>query len=399
VASRVKWIALAITAIALALGLARAFAPTPVAVEVALVSRAPLQVTVDDDGRTRVPDRFVVSAPLAGTLARIELEPGDTLRGGDPVARIVPLPSPLLDPRSRAEAEARVAAAAAAVRQAATAIGRARAAVEQATRDAARERALVGAGATAPRSVEEAELAERMRREELASAEFGQKVAASELQLARAAVRRLDTSTAASGEELVVRAPVEGQVLRVLQESEGVVHAGDPLVEIGDPSGIEAVVDVLTADAVQIVPGARVLIEQWGGDSALQGHVHRVEPSAFTRVSALGVEEQRVNVIVHLEGAPLGRHALGDGFRVETRIVVWEAGDVLQVPAGAVFRQGDGWAVYLAQNGRAVLRTVRLGRRSDAAAQVLGGLEVGDAVILYPGDNVRDGQRIDAEAP
>jgi len=397
-APRTKWVLGAVAAIALALGLVRAFTPAPLAVEVAAVTRGPLRVTVDEDGRTRVTDRFVVSAPLAGTLGRIELRPGDTVRRGDPVARIVPLASPLLDPRSRAESEARVAAAASARRQAQAAAERARAAADQAAREAARERAMLGAGATAVRAAEEAELAERMRREELASAAFGVKVAEAELQLARAALRRLETPGATPGQQLVVPAPVDGRVLRVVQESEGVVQPGSALVEIGDPAAIEAVVDVLTADAVRIEPGARVLIEQWGGDSVLQGHVHRVEPSAFTRVSALGVEEQRVNVIVHIEGPAERWRTLGDGFRVETRIVLWEHGDVLQVPGGAVFRQGEGWGVYVAEGGRARLRTVELGRRNDTAAQVLGGLELGDKVVLYPGDNVREGQRIEAES-
>ena len=392
---RTKWVLGAVAAVALALGVVRAFTPAPLAVEVAAVTRGPLRVTVDEDGRTRVTDRFVVSAPLAGTLGRIELQPGDPVRHGDAVARIVPLASPLLDPRSRAESEARVAAAVAVRRQAQTVLERAGAAAGQAAREAARERALLGAGATAVRAAEQAELAERMRREEVASAEFGVKVAASELELARAALRRLDAPSAAAGEQLVVRAPVDGRVLRLDQKSEGVVQPGAAIMELGDPAAIEAVVDVLTIDAVRIQPGVPVLIEEWGGDSVLLGHVHRVEPSAFTRVSALGVEEQRVNVIVHFEGPPGGWRALGDGFRVETRIVVWEDGDVLQVPAGAVFRQGEGWGVYVAAGGRARLRTIKLGRRNDTAVQVLGGLEPGDTVVLYPGDNVRDGQRIE----
>jgi HlyD family secretion protein len=394
---RTKWVLGAVAAVALALGVVRAFTPAPLAVEVAAVTRGPLRVTVDEDGRTRVTDRFVVSAPLAGTLGRIELQPGDPVRRGDAVARIVPLASPLLDPRSRAESEARVAAAVAVRRQAQTVLERAGAAAGQAAREAARERALLGAGATAVRAAEQAELAERMRREEVASAEFGVKVAASELELARAALRRLDAPSAAAGEQLVVRAPVDGRVLRLDQKSEGVVQPGAAIMELGDPAAIEAVVDVLTIDAVRIQPGVPVLIEEWGGDSVLLGHVHRVEPSAFTRVSALGVEEQRVNVIVHFEGPPGGWRALGDGFRVETRIVVWEDDDVLQVPAGAVFRQGEGWGVYVAAGGRARLRTIKLGRRNDTAVQVLGGLEPGDTVVLYPGDNVRDGQRIEAD--
>jgi HlyD family secretion protein len=381
-------------ALVLGVGLAKAFAPVPVAVEVGTVSRGPLRVAVLEDGRTRVTDRFVVSAPLTGTLGRIELQPGDTVRRGDLVAQIIPPASPLLDPRARAEAEARVAAAGAARRQAQAASDRARAAADQASREAARERTMLRAGATAARIAEEAELAERMRREELASAEFGVKIAEAELALARAAVRRLQPGTPA-GQQLAVPAPVDGQVLRVLQESEGVVQAGAPLLEIGDPTALEAVIDVLTTDAVRIKPGDPVRVEQWGGDSALSGHVHRVEPSAFTRVSALGVEEQRVNVIVHLEGAAGQSHTLGDGFRVEASIAVWEEPDVLQVPSGAVFRRGEGWGVYVVEAGRARLRPVEIGHRTDTSAQVRRGLEAGEAVVLYPGDTIRDGQRVE----
>jgi HlyD family secretion protein len=253
---------------------------------------------------------------------------------------------------------------------------------------------LLSVGATAARSAEEADLAERMRREELASAEFGVTIADAELQLARAALRRFADPAAAGNQQFVVQAPVDGRVLRVIQESEGAVAAGTPLLEMGDPQAIESVVDVLSTDAVKVTPGATVYLEGWGGDSVLTGHVHRVEPSAFTRVSALGVEEQRVNVVVHFDGPPARWGTLGDGYRVEARIVVWEDDDVLQVPAGAVFRHGDGWAVYVVEGGRARLQPVTLGRRSEAAAQVLGGIADGAPVVLYPGDAVRDNQRV-----
>jgi HlyD family secretion protein len=398
VGPRARWGLAVAAALAVALALARAFAPTPLSVEVGTVARGPLRVTVSEDGRTRVTDRYVVSAPLAGTLGRIELQPGDTVHRGDPVSRIVPLASPLLDPRARTEAEARVAAASAARRQAQAAVERAAAAADQAARDAARERTMHSAGATAARSVEEAELAERMRREELASAEFGVKVAEAELQLARAAVRRLEPG-AASGQQLAVQAPVNGVVLRLLQESEGVVQPGAALLEIGDPASLEVVIDVLTIDAVRIRPGAPVLIERWGADRALHGHVHRVEPSAFTRVSALGVEEQRVNVIIHLDDPAENWRALGDAFRVEAQIVVWEEPDVLQVPSGAVFRRGEGWAVYVVADGRARLRQVEIGHRTDTSAEVRRGLAIGDSVVLYPGDSIREGQRVEPVAP
>jgi HlyD family secretion protein len=276
------------------------------------------------------------------------------------------------------------------MRQAGTAVERARAAYTFATRDAQRQRNLLREGATAPQMMEQAETAERMRQEELASSEFGLQVTASELRLAEAALGRIGTS---SREEFLVRAPVSGHVLRVLQESEAAVQPGTPLLEIGNPFALEVVVDVLTTDAVDIRPGALVRIDRWGGDSAITGHVHRVEPSAFTRLSALGVEEQRVNVIVDLD-APRTRWAvLGDGYRVEASIEVWKGHDRLIVPGGAVFRQGDSWATYVVEDRRTYLRPVQLGRRNNAAVEVLGGLDTGERVVLYPTDNVADGVR------
>jgi HlyD family secretion protein len=388
---KVKRALWAVLAAGLTTALALALRPHPVPVETAAAVRGTLVITVDEDGRTRVRDRYLVSAPLAGTLARMALRPGDSVERGAIVARLVPVAAPLLDPRSREEAQARIAAARAALNQAAAAVASARAASDFTTRDAERQRTLLRAGASAPQLVEQAELAERMRREELASAEFGERVAASELRLAQAAMARLATS---SREEFPVRAPVRGRVLRVLQESEGVVQAGTPLLELGDPAALEVVVDVLTTDAVSIRAGATVRIERWGGDSALTGHVHYVEPSAFTRLSALGVEEQRVNVVIALDRRSAARTELGDGYRVEASIAVWEGRDRLLIPAGAVFRRGDGWATYVAQDGRAQLRPIRVGRRNGAQAEVLSGVEPGDRVVLYPTDNVTDRVRI-----
>jgi HlyD family secretion protein len=384
---RAMWALLAM-GIATALGLG--LRPHPVPVETAVASRGTLIVTVDEDGRTRVKDRYVVSAPLAGSVVRIGLKPGDSVARGAIVARVVPTAAPLLDPRSRAQSQARVAAARAVMSQAGTAVGRARAAYELATRDADRQRMLVRNGATAQQLVEQAETAERIGREELASSEFGLRVAASELRLAQAALARI---AAPGREEFPVRAPVGGQVLRVFQESETVVQPGTPLLEIGNPLALEVVVDVLTTDAVDIRPGAPVRIERWGGDSALAGHVHRVEPSAFTRLSALGVEEQRVNVLIDPDAPTAGWASLGDGYRVEASIQVWEGRNRMLIPGGAVFRQNDGWATYVVDGGRARLRPVQLGRRNTAAVEVVGGLRGGEPVVLYPTDNVADGVR------
>lgn len=384
----------AVLALGLGTTLAVTLRPHPVPVETATATRGTLLVTVDEDGRTRVKDRYLISAPLAGTVARTGLRPGDSVDRGAIVARITPTAAPLLDLRSRAESEARVAAARAALSQAGTVVERARAAHALAARDSDRQRALLRDGATAPQLAEQAQTAEQMRREEVASAQFGLRVAASELRLARAALARIG---APAGEAFLVRAPVGGEVLRVPQESEAVVQPGTPLVEIGNPLALEVVVDVLTSDAVEIRPGARVSIDRWGGDSALAGRVRRIEPSAFTQLSALGVEEQRVNVIIDLDLAHARAAQLGDGYRVEASISIWEGHDRLMVPAGAVFRQGDGWATYVVEGGRASLRPLQLGRRNNAAVEVLGGLSAGERVVLYPADNVTDGVRTEVQ--
>jgi HlyD family secretion protein len=386
---------LGLLAAAIITALVLAWRPEPVAVDLGTAKRGPMVVTVDEDGRTRVKDRYTVSAPLAGTLVRIALHAGDSVRRGQVVAQVVPLATPLLDLRSREESAARVAAAEAARRQAVAAVEQARAAHEFARREAERQRTLLAAGATAAQQAEQAETTERMRAEELTSAEFGLRVADSELRLARAALLRVETPRLGTPDRFDVRAPVDGEVLRVIQESEGVVLPGAALLEIGDSRALEIVVDVLTSDAVDILPGAPARITRWGGDSALRAQVNRVEPSAFTRISALGVEEQRVNVLIGLDEPRERWASLGDGFRVEASIEVWRAADALQVPAGAVFRHDSGWAVFRVRDGRAALIPVGIGRRSGTAAQVLEGLETNDSVVVYPGDNVVDGVRVE----
>ncbi len=382
----------ALAVLAMVVGTVIAFRAKPVVVEVRAAVRGPMLVTVDEDGSTRVKDRYTVTAPLAGSLARIERHAGDLVQRGSALARIFPSASPLLDPRSRAEAVARVAAADAAWRQTQAAIGRAQALADQAGREAARERSLLAAGASAPRTLEQAELEQRTRTEELASARFAARVAEHELALARATLGRLTAGT--GPDQMEVRSPVDGQVLRVLRESEGSVQPGTPLLQVGDPAALEIVVDVLSGDAVGMRPGARVAIERWGGDSALQAHVRRVEPSAFTRISALGVEGQRVNVIVDLDEPHERWATLGDAFRVEARIVVWERADVLQVPSGAVFRHGTGWATYVVEGDMARLRPVTIGKQNGSDAEILDGLRPGDRVIVYPSDEVAEGVQV-----
>jgi HlyD family secretion protein len=387
------WIVLAIGLVAL---IVVAFLPKPVPVDVARVHRSSLRVTIDEDGRTRVKDRYQIGAPLTGNLGRIELHAGDRVEAGQVVARLVPLARPLMDASTRAEAEARAAAATAARRQSQAAIQRARAALDYAEGQRARQHQLVQQGSLARDTLDRADLELRSRREELVSAEFGARVAAHQLEMAEAALGRFDADEDEAGEQLDVTAPIAGVVLRVLHESGGVVQAGTPLVEIGDPAHLEIAVDVLTSDAVHVEPGQRVTVERWGGPEALDGHVRLVEPSAFTRTSALGVEEQRVNVVIDLDSPREQWERLGDGYRVEARIIVWEAEDTVVVPSSAVFRDQDRWAVYRVDAGRAELVRIETGRRNGLAVQVTSGLEPGQRVIAHPSDRVVDGVQVQA---
>jgi len=388
-------IVVTLLALGLVAALVVAWLPKPLVVDVAAVARGPMRVSIDEDGRTRVKDRYVVSAPMTGNVGRLELHPGDAIVERAIIARIVPAAAPLLDARTRAELEARVGQAQAARMQAESGIARAQAALALATTTAARQRTLTASGAASLVERERSDLEERARTEELTSARFGARVAAHQVEMAQAAIGRVGGRGGAT-EQLEVTSPVAGQVLRVIQQSEGVVGPGTPLVEVGDPSALEIVVDVLTTDAVIIRPGAHVEIDRWGGERKLRGHVRLVEPSAFTRVSALGVEEQRVNVVIDLDEPRERWSALGDGYRVEAAIVVWEEPDVLRVPASAVFRRGEGWAVFRLEGGVARLRTVDAGKRNGLDVQIVRGLAVGDRVIAHPSDRVVDG--VDAVA-
>jgi HlyD family secretion protein len=359
-------------------------------VEIMEAKRGPMLVTVDEEGRTRVKDRYVVSAPLMGNLARIELRPGDPVEPGTVVARLVPLAPPLLDARSRVEAEARVAAAAAARKQSYATIDRARTALAFADNELARQRGLSTSGAIAPSVLERAELEARTMRENLASAEFGARVADHDLQMAQAVLGRLGGSHV-EDDQLDLTASVRGRVLRVIQQSEGVVQPGTPLLEIGDPAALEIVVAVLTSDAVHIEQGARVQIERWGGQKPLAAHVRLIEPSADTRVSALGVEEQRVNVLVDLDAPQSQWSRLGDGYRVEARITVWESKDTLTVPASAVFRRTGSWAVFKVKDGVARVVSIDVGERSPELVEIKSGLQAGDRVVAHPSERLADG--------
>jgi HlyD family secretion protein len=373
-----------------------ALRPQPIPVDLAEATRGELEVTVHEDGRAQVKDRYTISAPLNGRLARVELEPGDPIEEGAAVAYLLPVAPALLDARSREQAEARVAAARAGEARARAAIDRAEAAQDLARSEALRQETLLEQGGVAERARDRAVFERRAAEQELASARFSARVATHEVRMAQAALGTMNGRGQGALEQFAITSPVTGRVLRVLERSEGVVQAGRPILEVGDPSVLEAVVDVLTTDATAVTPGNPARIVHWGGEGALSARVRLKEPSAFTRTSALGVEEQRVNVVLDLID-PYERWAsLGDGYRVEADIIVDRAEDVVRVPPGAIFRHRDGWAVFRVRDGFARLAPVDIGRRADAAVEITSGLDEGDAVVLHPSDRVVDGASVEA---
>lgn len=382
-----------VSLVLLAALLAIGFWPSSTPVDLAPVARGTLRVTVDEEGETRVRHRFVVSAPVAGQVLRVTLEPGDAVRRGDTVlATLMPAAPVPLDARSRAEAEAAVAAARAALGAAKADLQRAGATLDLARSELNRYRDLEREKIV-PRQMLDAKTAEaETAAEARRAAEFA--VAGAEYQLEMARARLLQSSGRGQGHAIALKAPIDGVVLRRIQESEAVVPAGAPLLELGDARELEIVSDLLSSDAVKVTPGAAVLVEQWGGDQPIQARVRRVEPSGFLKISALGVEEQRVNVIMDFVDPPEVRPVLGDGYRVEVRIVLWEGESVLRVPASSLFRHGQDWAVYVFSAGQAALRPIQIGRMNGVEAEVRGGLSEGDLVVLHPGDALTDGSRI-----
>ncbi len=389
---RLVWIVLGVIALALVVLAAQ---PKPVEVEIARATQGAFSVTVDEDGITRVTDRFVISAPLAGQLARIDLDPGAEVKQDDVLARLTPAKAPLLDERTRREAEARVLAAEAGLRQADAQKERAQAALELSTREASTGRALASRGVVNQQELDRLVLDERSRTAELSSAQFATKVARHELAMAQAALGRIG-GKGDSLEQLVVTSPVSGRVLKVIRESEGVVQAGAELLEVGDPSALEIAVDVLTSDAVHIRPGAQVSVEEWGGEK-LVGVVRQIEPSAFTRLSALGVEEQRVNVVIDLKSPYEEWRLLGDGYRVEARIEIYHNESALTIPWNALFRREGAFHVFVQEQGQAALRKVEVGRRNERVAEILSGLNAGEEIILHPSDRVQPGVLVVAQ--
>jgi HlyD family secretion protein len=364
-----KRIVLILIALGVALLLWWSFLPEPITVEVAEARVAPLQVTVQQEGRTQVRERYVVAAPVSGYAERVALEPGDAVKKGQVLLHVRPAPSQPLDPRSRAQAEAQVADA--------------EAAHSLAQAELERYKALVQSGDVSRSAYDQVRAAADRARANLAAA--------------RAALATL-SGTGGSGSVPVV-APVNGRVLAIERKSEGPVAAGAPLLTLGDPRDLEVAVDVLSSDAVRLHRGMRVLLDRWGGGARLEARVQRIEPGAFTKISALGVEEQRVWVILDITSPREQWQDLGDAYRVEAEFILWEGNDILQVPASALFRDGNGWALFTVAEGRAQRRAVQLGQRGGLTVQVVKGVAAGERVITHPDDALADGSAVAIRQP
>ena len=386
----------------LALGLAYAFWPRPVPVDFVVAAPGPLVVTVGEEGETRVRDVFVLSAPITGYLRRIELDVGDLLEADlTEIARIEPIDPTFLDVRSATQARAAVEAAQAARSLAAAEVEMAEAELDFADAELERARRLILSETISERSLDDAERVFRTKSAALDTANAALRMRNWELEQARAEL--VSPATARRDYQdcdcVVMTSPVSGSILHIHQESEGVVTSGQALIDVGNARDLEIVVDLLSEDAVKVEAGQRVIIEDWGGPADLAGRVRRIEPTGFMKVSALGIEEQRVNVIIDLTDPPEAWQRLGHGYRVEVRIVLWEHESILKVPLTALFRNGDDWAVFVEREGRARRQPVVIGQRTDLEAQILEGLEAEDRVVLYPSDRVVEGVRLSARAP
>ena len=396
-----KWVWRGLAVIIVAAALAYAFRPQPVPVDMAVAERGELIVTVADDGETRVREVYLVSAPLPGQVLRFVGDVGDDVTATESVlANILPTQPTFLDVRTRSELEAAVQAAEAAMALAQAEVARAQAQVEFAIAEYRRAERLFERGNVAEAALDRARMELRTEEAALLTSRAGLSMREFELETARASLI-LPSVTEGSAEEhagccYAVRAPVDGKILRIFHESEGVVDAGAPLVEIGDPGDLEIVVDLLSTDAVQVAEQAEAFIEGWGGGERLSGQVRRVEPYGFTKTSALGIDEQRVNVIVDFNEPAERLRLLGHGYRVEVAIVVWRDEDVLKVPVGALFRIAGDWALFVVEDGQATLRRLEIGQMNGTEAEVLGGLAVGETVILHPSDRIADGVLVEA---
>jgi HlyD family secretion protein len=379
----------AATAVAL---VALTLRPQPIQVEGGAATEGPLQVTVDEDGETRAHDRFTLSSPVAGHLSRIEFHEGDQVGPDDVLATISPVP---LDVREIAEIRARVHSAEARKREADEQLAQAENEYRQATRDMNRARLLAQDHIIATQALEQAESKQTNGAKEVEAAKSRVQAALADIERERAGLVWLEARRG-EGKLVPIRPPVPCRILRILEKSERVVPFGTPLIVLSNPKKIEIVMDLLSTDAVKVKPGASVLIENWGGSRPLCAKVRVVEPYGYTKVSALGIEEQRVDVIADFVDTPNG---LGDGYRVDARIVIWEGRNVVKIPASALFRVGQQWSVFAIQDGRARLLPVDVGHRNASEAEILKGLEKDVQVILHPANDVQDGARVTVSGP
>ena len=376
-----RWLPYVIVAVVIAL-IVLGLRPQSSPVETARASTGPMRATVSEEGKTRIRQRYVVSAPVSGQLRRISFKPGAVVEAGNTVVAVIePMAASPLDARSRALAEARRASTV-------VLLEKSRTTHELAKSELRRVEQMYATKTLSPQDVESAQMRENSAAREVAAAEGALREV--EAQLAEVAPAE---TTAQSG-PVEVKATASGSILHVFQESSRAVTQGTPLLEIGDPTDLEVVIEMLSRDGAALIPGAKVELEQWGGTTPLEGKIRLVEPAAFTKYSALGVEEQRVNVVVDITTPIEQRRTLGDNFRVEAHVVVWESDKVLKVPSSGLFRRANGWAAFTVRNDRAQLIPVKAGRSSGAEIQVIEGLREGDEVILYPGDRVKDGQRV-----
>jgi HlyD family secretion protein len=383
--TRTRKLILTAVAVVILAALVLAMMPDPVPVDKVPASRGELVVTVDEKGQTRVRERYLIAAPVTGDLGRIELREGDAVSEGQIVATLVPPP---LDARQREEVRASVDAAAAALSEAEAQAERASADADLKAKDLERIRSLSTSGVASAEMLDQAETADRAASRGLEAAGFRVRAARSDLEAAKAGLLAIGGGAARLIE---LRSPVDGQVLGIAERSARVVRAGETVLSVGDPSKIEIMIEVLSSDAVKIEPGDRIMIEDWGGDETLEARVRLVEPSGFTKISALGIEEQRVRVIGDFVSPP---PSLGDAYRIEARIVVWMGESALRIPVSALFRSDGGWAVYAVENGRATRKLVEIGHRSPLEAEVLSGLDEGAQVILHPSNRIEEGVRV-----
>ena len=378
-------------------GLFIAFRPQPVAVDLAKVQRGPLIVTVEEEGETRIRDVYVLSAPVNGHMLRIDAEVGDNVKAAETlIAQIEPLDPEFLDFRSEEEARAAVKAAEASLTLTQAQLVEAESEFEFAISELNRANRLIQKQVIAERELDSAKRDYKTKKASVNTAKAA--VRARQYDLAQAKAHLMSPADIQSDDKdcecVTILAPVSGKILQVLHESEGVVTMGTPLVEIGDPTNLEIVIDFLSYDAVRIQPSQRVIIEEWGGETALQGIVRRIEPFGFTKTSALGIDEQRVNVIIDLTD-PLERwQRLGHGYQIDARVVLWESNNVLKVPLTALFRDSNAWSVFVEQQGRAKLQHVVIGQRNGLEAEIIEGLSEDSQIILHPSDQIVDGVRI-----